>query len=286
MTLPASANAHPPAPPTPPSPQRPQAPQQPASPAQSPITFALWLRSAAYMAWLIVTVIPIGTAAVLMSIAVRGTPLYRLCMVWVKLTLWGARVICGMQSRVQGMEHLPDGPLILLAKHQSAWETLALPVLMPRPLSFVFKRELLYVPFFGWALGRLDMVHIDRGRPAEAFAKVEKQGAALLQRGNWIIMFPEGTRTERGTQGKYRLGGAKLAVATGAPVVPIAVTSGRCWPRQAFIKRPGIIDLSIGEPIASMGRNPADLMADVETWIEAEMRRLDPQAYATSVQQR
>jgi 1-acyl-sn-glycerol-3-phosphate acyltransferase len=217
-----------------------------------------------------------------MSLFVRGTPLYRFCRGWIRVALWGGQAICGMRQRVQGLDHLPSGPVILLSKHQSAWETLALPALMPRPLSFVFKRELLYVPFFGWALGRLDMVHIDRGRPAEAFARVERQGAELLSRGNWIIMFPEGTRTTRGTQGKYRIGGTKLAVSTGAPVVPIAITSGRCWPRQAFIKRPGTIDISIGKPIASVGRTPADLMAEVEAWVEAEMRRLDPQAYATS----
>ena len=245
-----------------------------------PVTWVLWLRSAAYLAWLVGTVIPWGTAAVLMSLFVRGTPLYRFCRGWIRVALWGGQAICGMRPRVQGMDNLPSGPVILLSKHQSAWETLALPVFMPRPLSFVFKRELLYVPFFGWALGRLDMVHIDRGRPAQAFARVETQGAELLARGNWIIMFPEGTRTTRGTQGKYRIGGSKLAVSTGTPVVPIAITSGRCWPRQAFIKRPGIIDISIGKPIASVGRTPADLMAEVEAWVEAEMRRLDPQAYA------
>ena len=246
------------------------------------LTPALWLRSAAYMAWLIGTVVPYGTAAVLLSLFVRGTPLYHFCVGWVRMALWGSRAICGIRSRVQGMENLPDGPVILLVKHQSAWETLALPVMMPHPLSFVFKRELLYVPFFGWALGRLDMVHIDRNKRTEAFGRVEQQGADLLARGNWIIMFPEGTRTARGHQGKYKAGGSKLAVVTGTPVVPIAITSGKCWPRQAFIKRPGIIDVSIGLPISPVGRTPADLMAEVEAWIEAEMRRLDPLAYRPS----
>jgi 1-acyl-sn-glycerol-3-phosphate acyltransferase len=245
-----------------------------------PVTLGLWLRSAAYMAWLIGTVIPYGTVAVLMSLFVRGTPLYRFCIGWVRMALWGAEAICGMRAHVQGMENLPNGPVILLAKHQSAWETLAFPVMMPRPMSFVFKRELLYVPFFGWALGRLDMVHIDRSRRAEAFSRVENQGRKLLEQGNWIIMFPEGTRIARGAKGSYKLGGAKLATVTGVPVVPIAVTSGRCWPRQAFIKRPGVIEMSIGRPIDSVGRTPADLMLEVETWIEAEMHRLDPLAYA------
>jgi len=127
------------------------------------------------------------------------------------------------------------------------------------------------------------MVHIDRNRRTEAFNRVENQGGKLLAQGNWIIMFPEGTRIARGDKGTYKLGGTKLATVTGVPVVPIAVTSARCWPRQAFIKRPGVIEMSIGRPIASTDRTPADLMAEVEAWIEAEMHRLDPLAYTDDV---
>ncbi len=238
-----------------------------------------FVRSLLYMIWLIVTVVPYAILVVTASLFLRGTPLYRLTMGWVHLSVWGARVLCGIRSRITGLENLPDGPAILLSKHQSAWETLAFPLIMPRPLSYVFKRELLYVPFFGWALGRLDMVHIDRSKRTEAFSRVAKQGARMLQRGNWIIMFPEGTRIPRGEKGVYKTGGTRLAIATGAPVVPIAVTSARCWPRQAFIKTPGVVDVSIGKPIASQGRHPAEMMVEVEQWIEAEMRRLDPEAY-------
>jgi 1-acyl-sn-glycerol-3-phosphate acyltransferase len=108
---------------------------------------------------------------------------------------------------------------------------------------------------------------------------VVAQGKELLARGVWIIMFPEGTRIARGQTGTYKTGGTRLAVATGAPVIPVAVTSAKCWPRKAFIKRPGVVDVSIGKPIPSEGRDPAELMREVETWIEAEMRRLDPEAY-------
>ena len=239
-----------------------------------------FLRSLLYMVWLIVTVVPYAVMVVTLSVFIRGTPLYRFTMGWVRLAFWGARVICGIRSHVIGLENLPDGPVVLVSKHQSAWETLALPLIMPRPLAYVFKRELLYVPFFGWALGRLDMLHIDRSKRTEAFGRVERQGGRILRQGNWIIMFPEGTRTGRGAQGVYKSGGARLAIATGAWVVPIAVTSGRCWPRQAFIKTPGVVDVSIGKPISPEGRQPVELMAEVEQWIEAEMRRLDPQAYA------
>jgi 1-acyl-sn-glycerol-3-phosphate acyltransferase len=154
---------------------------------------------------------------------------------------------------------------------------------MPHPLAYVFKRELLYVPFFGWAMGRLDMIHIDRSRRAEAWNKVAEQGRRLAAEGIWVIMFPEGTRSERGQQGVYKTGASRLAMATGVPIVPIAATSARCWPRKSFLLRPGVVDVSIGRPIDSAGREPEELMREVEAWIEAEMRRLDPEAYAMSV---
>jgi 1-acyl-sn-glycerol-3-phosphate acyltransferase len=244
---------------------------------------SLWwgARSLLFVLFLIVTVIPWALTVVVVSIFVRGNPVYWLCVGWLRTAIWGAKVICGVHAKLHGMERLPEGPLVLLPKHQSTWETFAFPGLMPRPLCYVFKRELLYIPFFGWAMARLDMIHIDRSKRAEAWAKVAEQGRRLLASGHWVIMFPEGTRTARGRQGTYKSGGTRLAITTGAPVLPIAVTSARCWPRKSFTLRPGTIDVSIGRPIPSMGREPDELMREVETWIEAEMRRLDPQAYAT-----
>jgi 1-acyl-sn-glycerol-3-phosphate acyltransferase len=242
-----------------------------------------FLRSVLHMLWMFVTVVPWGTYMVVSSIWKRGTPLWWDAVRWLKMATYGVRAICGVQWRVTGMENLPVGetsPAILLVKHQSTLETFLMPVLMPHPLAYVFKKELLYVPFFGWAMGRLDMIHIDRSQRAQAFNKVVEQGKQLLARGIWIIMFPEGTRIPRGQKGNYKNGGSRLAVETGAPVIPIAVTSAKCWPRKAFIKRPGIVDVSIGKPIPSQGRQPDELMREVEAWIEAEMRRLDPQAYA------
>jgi 1-acyl-sn-glycerol-3-phosphate acyltransferase len=169
--------------------------------------------------------------------------------------------------------------VILLVKHQSTWETFALPAIMPHPLAYVFKKELLRIPFFGWAIGCLDMIHIDRSKKRDAFKKVVEQGQRLLDQGTWVIMFPEGTRIARGQKGEYKSGGARLAITTGVDVIPIAVTSGKCWPRRAIVKTPGIVDISIGPRIASQGKTAEDLMAEVETWIEAEMHRLDPEAY-------
>ena len=236
-------------------------------------------RSALYFLFLVVTVVPWATVAVIYSIFVRGERLYWLCAGWLTLSVWGARVICGVRARVQGRENLPDSPVVLLSKHQSAWETLAFPSLMPHPLCYVFKRELLWIPFFGWAMARMDLIHIDRSKRAEAWSKVAEQGRRFMAQGNWVIMFPEGTRAPRGGQGKYKNGGTRLAVETGRPVMPVAVTSARCWPRKSLVLRPGIVDVSIGKPIASTGRDADSLMREVETWIEAEMRRLDPEAY-------
>jgi 1-acyl-sn-glycerol-3-phosphate acyltransferase len=236
-------------------------------------------RSALYFLFLVVTIVPWATVAVIYSIFVRGERLYWVCAGWLRLSIWGARVICGVHARVQGYENLPDSPVVMLPKHQSAWETLAFPSLMPHPLCYVFKRELLWIPFFGWAMARMDLIHIDRSKRAEAWSKVAEQGRRFMAQGNWVIMFPEGTRAPRGGQGKYKNGGTRLAVETGRPVLPVAVTSGRCWPRKSFVLRPGVIDVSIARPIPSTGRDADSLMREVEAWIEAEMRRLDPEAY-------
>ena len=240
------------------------------------------LRSLVHALWSFATVVPWGIMMVVASLFVSSVTMYRLAQGWLALCMHGLRLICGVRWRVSGFEHLPIGassPAILLVKHQSTLETFLMPILMPHPLAYVFKRELLYVPFFGWAMGRLDMIHIDRSQRATSFSKVVDQGKRLLAQGIWIIMFPEGTRIARGQQGVYKHGGTRLAVETGAPVIPIAVTSAKCWPRRAFVKYPGVVDVSIGRPIPSEGRDPDDLLREVQAWIEAEMHRLDPDAY-------
>lgn len=244
------------------------------------------LRSALHMAFMFVTVIPCAVWIVLLSLfGARAQTLYRWAVLWLGWSIDAARVIMGIRYRIQGQDNLPSdetSPGILLVKHQSTYETFLMPTIMPHPLAYVFKRELLYVPFFGWAIGKLDMIHIDRSQRAKAFAKVVEQGKALLAKGVWVIMFPEGTRIPRGQKGQYKSGGTRLAVATGAPVIPVAVTSAKCWPRKAFVKYPGVVDVSIGKPIPSEGREADELMREVEAWIEAEMQRLDPEAYPTA----
>ena len=241
-----------------------------------------FLRSLVHAVWSLVTVVPWGVMMLIASLFASSVTMYRLAQGWLWLCMRGLQVICGVRWRVSGMEHLPAGqtsPAILLVKHQSTLETFLMPLLMPHPLAFVFKRELLYIPFFGWAMGRLDMIHIDRRQRTQAFSKVVEQGKRLLAQGIWIIMFPEGTRIPRGQKGTYKTGGTRLAVATGAPVIPVAVSSAKAWPRKAFVKRAALVEVSIGRPIESAGREADELMREVEAWIESEMHRLDPQAY-------
>lgn len=242
------------------------------------------LRSFLHLLFMAVTVIPWALAVLAAAPFLNSTQIYWMCVGWLRVAVSSGELLLGIRNRVSGVEHLPVGstaPAILLLKHQSTWETFCMPTLMPHPLAYVFKKELLYVPFFGWAMAKMDMIHIDRSKRAQAFNKVVEQGQRLLDQGTWVIMFPEGTRIARGQQGTYKTGGTRLAVATGAPVIPIAVTSAKCWPRKALIKRPGVVDFSIGRPIPSAGRDPDELMREVEAWIEAEMRRLDPEAYRT-----
>ncbi len=241
-----------------------------------------WLRSVLHLLWMVITVVPWATFAITASLFVSPTRMYWICAGWLKLAVNSGQWILGIRNRITGFENLPTGttaPAVLLVKHQSTWETLVMPAIMPHPLAYVFKRELLHIPFFGWSMARMDMIHIDRKDGSRAFAKVVQQGRRLLKQGNWVIMFPEGTRIPRGEAGQYKSGGTRLAIACGAPVIPIAVTSAKCWPRKAFIKRPGIVDISIGKPIDTTGRRADELMREVQAWIEAEMRRLDPDAY-------
>ena len=238
-----------------------------------------YLRSALYLLLLTVVVIPwsfVVLAAYVTPLATR----YRLCAMWTRFAILAARRICGITWRIEGWENLPDGPAILLPKHQSTWETFWLPSFVPRQLTFVYKRELHLVPFFGWAMASLHMINIDRSRGQDAFEQVVRQGTEHLRDGWWIVIFPEGTRTRPGSTRRYKTGGARLAVRTGTQVVPIAVNSGEVWPRRAFLKVPGEITISIGKPISTEGRTADEVASLVESWIETEMRRLAPHRYS------
>ena len=207
---------------------------------------------------------------------------YRFIGLWNKVVIQVLKHLCDIHFEIRGMENIQavlDQPVVVLSKHQSAYETIAYIALLPKQLCFVFKRELLWIPFFGWALALLKMIHINRASKETAALSVASQGRKRLSEGKWILMFPEGTRTPVGSHKPYRKGGARLASATGAIVVPIAHNAGRFWPRNSFMKYPGTVIFSIGPAIASAGKSGDQLHQEVETWIEAEMRKIDPSAY-------
>ena len=198
---------------------------------------------------------------------------FRLISGWSRAVIALAQVVLGIRYRVEGLEHLPSQPAIILAKHQSAWETLAFQVIFP-PQVLVLKRELLWIPFFGWGLALMSPISIDRRKGTSALKRMLAQGRERLSQGFWIAIFPEGTRVAPGTRGEYRVGGAWLAVKTGALVVPVAHNAGLFWRRNAFIKRPGTVTVLIGEPISPEGLTPEALNAQVEEWIESRMPAL------------
>jgi 1-acyl-sn-glycerol-3-phosphate acyltransferase len=237
-----------------------------------------WLRASIYYLFLTITVIPYAFLCLLCA----PLPLhwrYRITMGWPRLATWGARVFCGVRWQVEGTENLIDGPAVVLAKHQSAWETLFLPSHLPREVCFVYKRELHRIPFFGWGLALLRMIPIDRAKGKEAFEQVVQIGQQRLDEGRWPILFPEGTRIAPGKMGRFKMGGALLAIRTNSPVIPIAHNAGECWPRHAFSKKPGLITVRIGAPISPEGLTPEALNDKVSAWIEAEMKSLNPERF-------
>lgn len=198
---------------------------------------------------------------------------YRVISSWTLIVLWLLRVLCGLRFEVRGREHIPTTPSIILCKHQSAWETLALQAVFP-PQVWVMKRSMLWVPFLGWGLAMLSPIAIDRKGGRAALNQVTEQGRDRLGKGLWIVIFPEGTRVAPGVAGRYGIGGAWLATHTQTPVVPVAHNGGEYWSRNSFLKYPGTITMSIGAPIPVEGLQPTELNEKVQSWIEAEMKNL------------
>ena len=198
---------------------------------------------------------------------------YRFVSQWSRFNLWWLGVTCRLRYRVEGLENIPDKPAVVLVKHQSAWETLALQRLFV-PQVWVVKRELLWIPFFGWGLAMLRPIAINRRAGHRAVKQVVEQGRQRLGAGCSVIVFPEGTRVAPGERKRYLPGGALLAKRSGCPVVPVAHNAGQFWPRRGFLKRPGVISLVIGPVIDTAGREPAEVNRLAEQWIEGEVARL------------
>jgi 1-acyl-sn-glycerol-3-phosphate acyltransferase len=192
---------------------------------------------------------------------------------WTLFNLWWLKITCGLKHTVSGLENIPEGPAIIMSKHQSAWETLAIQILFP-PQAWILKRELLWIPVYGWGLASMQPIAIDRGSAIKSFRQIVDQGRKRLADGIWVVVFPEGTRVAPGEKGKYLPGGGLLAEKSGCPVVPVAHNAGYFWPRNSFIKRSGTINLVIGPPIESRGKSASEITREVETWIEETVAKL------------
>lgn len=200
---------------------------------------------------------------------------YRFISRWAKFHIWLLGKLCRLHHHVEGLEHVPSGTTaIILAKHQSSWETLALQQIFP-PQVWVLKRELLWIPLFGWALALLEPIAIDRGAGRRAIEQIIEQGRQRLESGRCVVVFPEGTRVAPGQQKRFGIGGAALAAATGHPVVPVAHDAGHYWPRRGFLKRPGTIRVKIGPPIDTRGKSAEEINRLAEAWIREAMDDLE-----------
>ena len=222
---------------------------------------------------LIVT--PLYATLVLLLFWLPRLSRFRFIIGWCWLMLFGARWICGIRHRIIGVENIPPraSPHIVMSKHSSTWETLELNFLFP-PLAFVAKKELLSIPFFGWAFSLASPITIDRKAGKDAMQQIAEQGRERLTQGFWIVVYPEGTRIRPGTRAHYKTGGARLALALGIPVVPVAHNAGYLWPKGVLGKRPGTVTVSIGKPIRPDETDMQHLINKVEKWIEDEVTRL------------
>ncbi len=192
---------------------------------------------------------------------------------WTVFILWWLKITCGLKHTVTGHENIPEGPAIIMCKHQSAWETLALQIIFP-PQAWILKRELLWIPIYGWGLASMQPISIDRSSAIKSFRQIVDQGCQRLAQGIWVVVFPEGTRVAPGEKRKYLPGGGLLAEKSGYPIIPVAHNAGYFWPRNSIIKKPGTINMIIGPVIATTGKSANEITAEVETWIEDTITQL------------
>ncbi len=244
------------------------------------------IRSTLFMAYAILWSILSAPLVVFAALALRGLWGYRFGKLWRLGMQWGVENLLGIRPRVIGQENMPAEPCVILAKHQSAWETMTLQDYVPAGTYcvFVLKKELLRVPLLGWGLAAMKMISIDRSAGKDALEQVVTQGRERLKQGFYVIVFPEGTRVAPGQKKRYKTGGAYLATHVGCKVVPIAHDAGELWPRQAFLKTPGTVTVSIGPAFDATGMSEAEVNQKAEAWIEAEMRRISPHRYPDAAQ--
>jgi 1-acyl-sn-glycerol-3-phosphate acyltransferase len=240
------------------------------------------IRSTLFMAWALLWSVLSAPLVVIAALLLRGLWGYRFGKLWRLGMQWGVENLLGIRPQVIGLENMPQEPCVILAKHQSAWETMALQDYVPNGAYcvFVLKKELLRVPLVGWGLAAMKMISIDRAAGKDALEQVVTQGRERLQQGFYVIIFPEGTRVAPGLKKRYKPGGAYLATHVGCKVVPIAHNAGELWPRQAFLKKSGTVTVSIGPAFDATGMTELEVNRRAEEWIEEEMHRLSPHRYS------
>ena len=221
----------------------------------------------AFVVGQIVSTILFTPFAIIAALFLSSLKKAELLRYWADFLCWWLRICCRIDFVVRGTEHLPDQPSVILSNHQSAWETIAFQKIFP-PQSYLLKRELKWIPFFGWGLAANEPIAIDRSKKTQALQQLITQGINRLQRGRWIIIFPEGTRMPIGQPGCFQAGGAFIASKAQAPIVPVAHNAGAFWSKKgAFWKKPGTIEVVIGPDINTQGRKPRDLNLEAEAWI-------------------
>ena len=236
------------------------------------------LRSILFLLGALLITVPFGIAVPAARIFGSEAPFWT-ARLYTKVMLAWVEVSCGIRYEVEGWEHVPKTPTVIMAKHQSAWETIWIESAFPSQ-CWIVKKELLWLPFVGWGLMAIRAIAIDRSSGSTAREQIVEQGAERLREGHWVTIFPEGTRVAPGTRGRYGIGGALLATRTGTPVLPIAHNAGEVWGRYAFRKKPGVVKVVIGPVIQAQGREVLEVNREVEAWIEGQMRRISPHRYA------
>jgi len=236
------------------------------------------LRSILFLAGALLITVPFGFLVPLGRIF--GTePPFTLARLYTKVMLRWVELSVGIRYEVEGWEHVPKTPVVIMSKHQSAWETIFIESAFPSQ-CWIVKKELLWLPFVGWGLMAIRAIAIDRSSGRTAREQIVEQGAERLREGHWVTIFPEGTRVAPGVKGRYGIGGALLATRTGTRILPIAHNAVEVWGRYAFRKKPGVVKVVIGPLIPAAGRDVLEVNREVEGWIEGQMRRISPHRYA------
>lgn len=255
-----------------PEPEEPRAAARRRPPAGPAVTASVVVGSSLFALGLVCSTVvftPIALASMLLPYRFR----WHVVTQWSRFNLRWLSATCGVSHEVEGLENIPAEPTVILARHESAWETLALQRYFA-PQVWVLKRELLRIPFFGWGLATMRPIAIDRSAGLSAFAQMLEQGEERLASGCWVVVFPEGTRLPPGTRRRFKQGGARLAVHCRRPLVPVAHNAGDCWPRNSFYKYPGTIRVVVGAPIDTAGRSPLQVNRIAEQWIHDTLDRI------------